>query len=189
MNNHNATELFNITDEDLNDFFDFDLFYDESIEQTSINPPFPPLTWQPNSILFQDDILGTHQPSSPVALLEATLSQGTEELAFSLGPKDKGVASSHNGYFPDYLSILELPKPSPTLDPELRSFPKRAIFSSEVRQKVRDWLDIHEDNPYPSKEEKENLANLLQLSVEQISTLFNNERRRYKKGISIVHYL
>lgn len=189
-NNSNTTEPCQISDEDWNAFFDFDLFYEEPIENTNIDSSSPcsSFTYQPNSILLQDDTLGTHQPCPPISLLGAALSQGTEHLISPLDPKDKGAASPPNGCFPNHASIPDPPTASLPPDHELRPFPKRAKFSSEVREKVRIWLDLHEENPYPSKEEKEDLANSLQLSVQQISTLFNNERRRYKKGISYIGY-
>nr|VZI27477.1 unnamed protein product [Spirometra erinaceieuropaei] len=46
---------------------------------------------------------------------------------------------------------------------------------------LRNWLDTHRLNPYPTKEERDMLAVITGLSQQQISTWFANARRRLKK--------
>ncbi len=72
----------------------------------------------------------------------------------------------------------------PPADPEppAKKQRTRQVFSREVRNTVRNWLDAHEEDPYPSKNEKHHFSESLGLSFEQVSVLFNNERRRYKRG-------
>jgi hypothetical protein len=59
--------------------------------------------------------------------------------------------------------------------------PKRQTISSDARHQVRMWLNEHEADPYPTKEEKAQFASALGLTTRQVSTLFNNERRRHPK--------
>src|SRR5277367_797328 len=46
---------------------------------------------------------------------------------------------------------------------------------------VRDWLSSHEDDYYPTTEEKEEFARSWGMTLIQVSTLFNNERQRHFK--------
>ncbi|BHF78067.1 Iroquois-class homeodomain protein IRX-5 [Sparganum proliferum] len=46
---------------------------------------------------------------------------------------------------------------------------------------LRNWLDTHRLNPYPTKDERDLLAVITGLSQQQISTWFANARRRLKK--------
>ncbi|VDK73920.1 unnamed protein product [Dibothriocephalus latus] len=46
---------------------------------------------------------------------------------------------------------------------------------------LRNWLDTHRSNPYPTKDERDMLAVLTGLSQQQVSTWFANARRRLKK--------
>uniref|UniRef100_A0A0V0J5Y4 Iroquois-class homeodomain protein IRX-5 n=2 Tax=Schistocephalus solidus TaxID=70667 RepID=A0A0V0J5Y4_SCHSO len=46
---------------------------------------------------------------------------------------------------------------------------------------LRNWLDTHRLNPYPTKDERDMLAVITGLSQQQISTWFANARRRLKK--------
>ena len=43
---------------------------------------------------------------------------------------------------------------------------------------MEEWLRKHEDNPYPSDEEKESFLNQTKLSINQINYWFTNARRR-----------
>lgn len=56
---------------------------------------------------------------------------------------------------------------------------KREYLSAEAKQIMMEWILARLDNPYPSKEEKEDLARLTGLSVSQVQYWFVNARRRY----------
>lgn len=60
----------------------------------------------------------------------------------------------------------------------------RAVFRSAAHDVVREWLDQHAYHPRPASEEKERIAERLGVSLKQIPTLINNERRRYDKHVS-----
>ena len=45
---------------------------------------------------------------------------------------------------------------------------------------MREWLDDHAQDPYPTVGEKNDIAQILNISLQQVSTLFNNQRQRYK---------
>jgi hypothetical protein len=59
---------------------------------------------------------------------------------------------------------------------------RRKVFSRDARLKVREWLDSHADCPYPSTEEKAHFAQEFDLTLKQVSGLFNNMRRRSSTG-------
>jgi hypothetical protein len=59
---------------------------------------------------------------------------------------------------------------------------RRKVFSKDARLKVREWLDSHADCPYPSTEEKAHFAQEFDLTLKQVSGLFNNMRRRSSIG-------
>ncbi|ESN90576.1 hypothetical protein HELRODRAFT_153600, partial [Helobdella robusta] len=48
--------------------------------------------------------------------------------------------------------------------------------------KLKAWLSEHIDHPYPTREDKINLAAQCSMTLTQISTWFANARRRMKKG-------
>ncbi|PYI06186.1 hypothetical protein BO78DRAFT_418836 [Aspergillus sclerotiicarbonarius CBS 121057] len=49
---------------------------------------------------------------------------------------------------------------------------------------LKQWLNRHSDNPYPTKQEKASLAQETGLTVTQVSTWFANAWRRWKRGSS-----
>jgi len=53
--------------------------------------------------------------------------------------------------------------------------------SSEGFHLLRQWLDEHKDDPYPSSEEKEKLVKESQLTRLQVDAWFTNARQRYTK--------
>ena len=53
-------------------------------------------------------------------------------------------------------------------------------FSRAAVKALKDWVDTHQDNPYPTEEEKEDLRSLTGLRYGQINTWFANARRRGK---------
>jgi hypothetical protein len=86
---------------------------------------------------------------------------------------DGDASQPHNGNGANVL-------PQPMLDNPIK--PKRQAISSDARHQVRVWLDEHDADPYPTNEEKAQFASALGLTIRQVSTLFNNERRRHRKG-------
>jgi len=66
----------------------------------------------------------------------------------------------------------------PPLNPDL---PKpRRPHRADVCHIVQEWLKAHAEDPYPTTEEKEGFAQSWNLTLKQVSNLFNNERRRFK---------
>jgi hypothetical protein len=51
-------------------------------------------------------------------------------------------------------------------------------FSLESLTVLQAWLDKHQDNPYPTRQEKEDLAEAATLTVKQVSNWFSNTRKR-----------
>ena len=64
-------------------------------------------------------------------------------------------------------------------------FKKRRNLSSEARSVLRAWLKDHEDDPYPSEEEKKRLCKKTAINMEQLSNWFINARvREWKPKVS-----
>lgn len=59
--------------------------------------------------------------------------------------------------------------------------PRRKNASRESTSVLKQWLDRHLENPYPSKGEKMMLNSATKMNLTQISTWFANARRRMKK--------
>ncbi|ELR23783.1 Homeobox domain containing protein [Acanthamoeba castellanii str. Neff] len=58
---------------------------------------------------------------------------------------------------------------------------KRDNLTQEVKEVMMAWINEHIANPYPTKEEKEELSLRTGLTTTQISNWFTNARRRYLK--------
>ncbi|THV76782.1 hypothetical protein D6D28_00824 [Aureobasidium pullulans] len=56
-------------------------------------------------------------------------------------------------------------------------------FSKAAVKVLRNWLDEHQSNPYPTEDEKEQLGRTTGLRVAQINTWLANARRRGKAGL------
>nr|CDS30476.1 iroquois A [Hymenolepis microstoma] len=59
--------------------------------------------------------------------------------------------------------------------------PRRKNASRKATATLKEWLNEHKSNPYPTKTEKSTLATTTGMSSSQISTWFANARRRLKK--------
>lgn len=55
-------------------------------------------------------------------------------------------------------------------------------FSRAAVKVLKDWIESHQDNPYPSEDEKAELGRLTGLRYGQINTWLANARRRGKAG-------
>jgi hypothetical protein len=55
---------------------------------------------------------------------------------------------------------------------------KRPNFPPWIHDILREWLENHLENPYPTEDEKEILMNKTQLTMAQINNYFINARRR-----------
>ncbi|KAI8393636.1 uncharacterized protein BYT42DRAFT_551724 [Radiomyces spectabilis] len=91
-------------------------------------------------------------------------------------------------------SRLRLSKPSLSADPMVHRVPsppaavddvkpagvkrRRGNLPKAVTAVLREWLSQHKKHPYPSEEEKANLARQTNLTLNQISNWFINARRR-----------
>ncbi|KAL3102167.1 hypothetical protein niasHS_003576 [Heterodera schachtii] len=58
---------------------------------------------------------------------------------------------------------------------------RRKNATREVTAPLKQWLNSHRKNPYPTKAEKTFLAMITNMSMTQVSTWFANARRRLKK--------
>jgi hypothetical protein len=58
---------------------------------------------------------------------------------------------------------------------------KRDNLTEEAKAVMMGWINDHIANPYPTKEEKEELSLRTGLTTVQISNWFTNARRRYLK--------
>lgn len=58
---------------------------------------------------------------------------------------------------------------------------RRKNATRETTATLKDWLDEHGQNPYPTKGEKIMLSIITKMSLTQVSTWFANARRRMKK--------
>jgi hypothetical protein len=68
----------------------------------------------------------------------------------------------------------------------LKSMPDKksnSRFSKTAIKVLRNWLDEHQTNPYPTEEEKELLGRTTGLRLAQINTWLANARRRGKAGV------
>lgn len=54
-------------------------------------------------------------------------------------------------------------------------------FPLAKRKILQKWFEKNMKNPYPSLQQKKELADEAGLSVEQVNTWFTNTRRKYKK--------
>jgi len=61
---------------------------------------------------------------------------------------------------------------------------KRRNFSKNSTEVLNQYFYQHLSNPYPSEEEKEELAKKCAITVSQVSNWFGNKRIRYKKTIA-----
>jgi hypothetical protein len=61
---------------------------------------------------------------------------------------------------------------------------KRRAHSKEITSLVQEWLKDHVEDPYPTTEEKERFSRLWNMTLTQVSNLFNNVRRRSKWNTS-----
>lgn len=59
--------------------------------------------------------------------------------------------------------------------------PRRKNATRETTATLKDWLEEHGQNPYPTKGEKIMLSIITKMSLTQVSTWFANARRRMKK--------
>lgn len=58
---------------------------------------------------------------------------------------------------------------------------RRKNATRETTATLKDWLDEHGQNPYPTKAEKLMLSMITKMTLTQVSTWFANARRRMKK--------
>lgn len=73
------------------------------------------------------------------------------------------------------------------VDDERPSRKSGARFSREAILALKKWIDQNRDHPYPTDEQKENLAAMTGLNVGQVANWFANYRRRTKqrsRGVS-----
>lgn len=57
---------------------------------------------------------------------------------------------------------------------------RRLTLPEEAQRILQNWFNQNKDNPYPSKEQKQQLANEANLSLSQVSVWFSNKRYRCK---------
>ncbi|VUZ53977.1 unnamed protein product [Hymenolepis diminuta] len=94
------------------------------------------------------------------------------------------IPRSHNG-IDDYATssydeIASQNLPPPRMHQQIDG-PRRKNASRKATATLKEWLNDHKSNPYPTKTEKSALATMTGMSSSQISTWFANARRRLKK--------
>ncbi|KAE8268230.1 hypothetical protein A4X09_0g4114 [Tilletia walkeri] len=66
----------------------------------------------------------------------------------------------------------------PDLDSDNGTVPRRGNFPRQVTEYLRQWLFTHRDHPYPSDQEKRDMAQYTNLDLRQLNNWFINARRR-----------
>ncbi|ELK24002.1 Homeobox protein Meis3 [Myotis davidii] len=101
------------------------------------------------------------------------------------GPSSGGLASQSGDNSSDPGDGLDTSVASPSsggedeeLDPERRRNKKRGIFPKVATNIMRAWLFQHLSHPYPSEEQKKQLAQDTGLTILQVNNWFINARRR-----------
>ncbi|KAM5236411.1 homeobox protein Meis3 [Ctenodactylus gundi] len=101
------------------------------------------------------------------------------------GPSSGGLASQSGDNSSDQGEGLEAGVASPSsagededLDQEPRRTKKRGIFPKVATNIMRAWLFQHLSHPYPSEEQKKQLAQDTGLTILQVNNWFINARRR-----------
>jgi hypothetical protein len=64
---------------------------------------------------------------------------------------------------------------------------KRTLFTPDQRTVLMEWLHVHQQNPYPTASEKENLMLKTGLHRDQINVWFTNHRMR--EGIRVPYII
>ncbi|XP_021503992.1 homeobox protein Meis3 isoform X1 [Meriones unguiculatus] len=101
------------------------------------------------------------------------------------GPSSGGLASQSGDNSSDQGDVLDTSVASPSsagedeeLDLERRRNKKRGIFPKVATNIMRAWLFQHLSHPYPSEEQKKQLAQDTGLTILQVNNWFINARRR-----------
>ncbi|XP_077836806.1 homeobox protein Meis3 isoform X10 [Macaca mulatta] len=101
------------------------------------------------------------------------------------GPSSGGLASQSGDNSSDQGDGLDTSVASPSsggededLDQERRRNKKRGIFPKVATNIMRAWLFQHLSHPYPSEEQKKQLAQDTGLTILQVNNWFINARRR-----------
>ncbi|KAM6153746.1 homeobox protein Meis3 isoform 1-T1 [Erethizon dorsatum] len=101
------------------------------------------------------------------------------------GPSSGGLASQSGDNSSDQGDGLDMSVASPSsggedeeLDQERRRSKKRGIFPKVATNIMRAWLFQHLSHPYPSEEQKKQLAQDTGLTILQVNNWFINARRR-----------
>uniref|UniRef100_A0A8C3WJ04 Meis homeobox 3 n=1 Tax=Catagonus wagneri TaxID=51154 RepID=A0A8C3WJ04_9CETA len=101
------------------------------------------------------------------------------------GPSSGGLASQSGDNASDQGDGLDTSVASPSsggedeeLDQERRRNKKRGIFPKAATNVMRAWLFQHLSHPYPSEEQKKQLAQDTGLTILQVNNWFINARRR-----------
>lgn len=84
-------------------------------------------------------------------------------------------------YNSKYLMFLFVYFSYPSIDYALLANARRKNATRETTSTLKQWLNEHKKNPYPTKGEKVMLAILTKMTLTQVSTWFANARRRLKK--------
>src|SRR5690606_15347677 len=106
------------------------------------------------------------------------------------------IGSEAASYAPNLTSFPDVPA-SGSLSPNVWDLPQSPLsepgleapfgikqgprFSKDTNAVLKNWYEAHASHPYPTEEEKKELASATSLSVGQISTWFANTRRRDKR--------
>ena len=65
------------------------------------------------------------------------------------------------------------------VDHQIGPLDRRYSLGSEARRVLKGWVDGHLADPYPSVQEKQQLAAHANLSIKQVNDWFTNYRKRH----------
>lgn len=97
----------------------------------------------------------------------------------SLSPQQHGSGSSQQQ--PSHSPPTQSPRTTHGgKSPKKKSPQKssRTVLDSKTTDILNKWFEEHNDKPYPTKKEKEELAKCCKITIKQVSTWFNNKRYR-----------
>ena len=120
----------------------------------------------------------------PAARLLAALPVANSQAASARTSKDSGGGSSSNNNNKSQQVSGESQRAgglSKVRVGPLGVIARRKNATRETTATLKDWLDEHGTNPYPTKGEKIMLSIITKMSLTQVSTWFANARRRMKK--------
>lgn len=151
--------------------------YDIGFEQDLFVDTFGSLTTD-LEVYYDLNSKGSSSASSgsPTARRRQQWQQGEQQWPL---PREADIHSGRFSAFEKRTNrhyIAQSPDPDPDAAPYKRRCRKN--LSSSARHRLLQWVSDHRDDPYPSQEEKQQLARDADLTVQQVSDWMTNVRKR-----------